>query len=244
MTYSETLEIQSGIETIGNLGTVDPLDRRLICMFEVIINNVDFSDYIVPHGNMEVGDIDLSKFGLVPLIGRGTLRTGGSSAVPSGRDYDLPRRVTGLYSDGTEDSHKPYLDTGIALGLTYREDRLFSRSSGLRAIMGICGNEFDQFEIRQLQAVDNVSGPQVPGLNNGFKWRDSLVSLGDHVAAEAGAGEIVIQSAENNEYLKKLSPGSDDYIKRKTSLKIGYDRVAKRMGYTKDSRTGNWVKSL
>ena len=143
----------------------------------------------------------------------------------------LPEHVRPEYPGNTR--HMPYFDSSLGLGFVYR-DRLVAISSA-----GIDAEESpDTLMITQLQAVHRKtrtnSERYKTGLHAGILWRDTLVSVWEHVAAQSPIGRVGIQGAANNPW--RTVDNGEIFV-------AGYDKVAERRDFTLGPDQ-NWYKEV
>ncbi len=197
--------------------------RRLYDFFEEKVAALDLASLAVAHSSQYLPDQFDKNHRLVPV------RKVDSAAII---DCTMP---AGIETNYERASGSPFLDTKLAIGLTY--NNILGAVGG--ASIGLTGS----LVIKQLQGV-NTADPTVKsgyqgavraGLMSGLAWRETLVRAWEHIAYRMQLPEVQIQSAANNSYRTRVP------LKR---LIQSYDAVASRMGYTHNPKTQDFHKTF
>lgn len=203
-------------------------DYILMNEFGRWVERAEVADHIrlVPDRHKAPRNID--DFEFVPIIGD---RPEEGSELIAGYRNTMPTDVGCDLRDG------PFLDTNIAIGLSYRK-MLIGLAAG--ALM-----RPDVLQIAQIQAtVAKDLNPQElrrSGLFSGFYWRDTLVDAWIGLAQHLDIGAVEVQSSAQN--IWAINTRGEDSVARIAQFAANYDAVAQRMGFVQQAN-GNWLLRL
>lgn len=208
-------------------------DARFMDRFPAVVRDIDLPAHmVVKHG--EVLPIDAKSYQLVGLVGPKEISI---TTVVDGFTVEKAPERYGCFvkPDGVGCSYSisgVYVDAPSTIGLVY--------NGNLVAVAGATAGE-SALRVEQIQGVvRHAKSPRVredSGLYNGFKWRNTLVSVWEEVAQKCGFEAVEVIGARNNRWYRHENED------RVTRMRIGYDRVAKQMGF-EGTDEGNWRKSL
>lgn len=198
-------------------------EQLLTSIFPELVSNLNIEDVL----RMQPGRKIPKNLGDYRLIAITSTRKMSHSSLSAGSTVTI--------EDGVECNYgfngKPYLDSGYAIGLVYRD--------ALAAVAGAHIAEDGQLRVVQIQAVDTRAGDPKQkfktGLHSGFYWRDTLVQAWMNLAPQLGVEEVEIQYSENNFWFNET---------RRDRFVTGYDAVAQRMGFAQRIDSKNWVHRL
>lgn len=217
-------DMESDIRNAHVREIFDPVLRK---WFGAIVEELSLDDVLVLAEDRVAPPQNMADYCLVPVV---ALDAEQPSLIGAGSNVAVPEGVETNYQIN---GGLPYLDTGLAVGLVYRDE--------LCALAGGCITPDSELYIMQLQAVTNKAGDArlkyKSGLHNGFYWRDTLVEAWDRIARRLQLGELRLQSAAHNAWANPEKAGYERFVR-------GYDEVAERMGFTLDPALNDWVRPV
>lgn len=211
-------------------------ETRLREDFAGIVAELNIQDLLVPFPEPQ-RTLPPEEFGLVPIL---SAHPKGRRIIDySGRDVKVPEGVVMTYPNDADfdptsngncyPSGAPYIDTGRAIGLTHASE------SGPHLIaVAAAGIEENTLVVTQIQDVTGMTrathGRAIfrNALRGGYYWRDTLVRSWEQVARTIGTGRIAVRSCSNSRWPEARSDG--------------YDAVAKRLGFSQNLDSQDWVK--
>ncbi|OGL38937.1 hypothetical protein A3J32_00230 [Candidatus Saccharibacteria bacterium RIFCSPLOWO2_02_FULL_46_7] len=206
------------------------VEQRLVTEFDDLVGELALNQIVHLVENRTSLPKNLRLYGLVPFSSKknGTCSTLETSAW----SYNW---LNGIIPP----TELPYLDTGLAIGLTFK--------GRLSAVAGAGINRDEKaLQIKQIQGTvvvdreecaneaERRSRYKMSGLHGGILWRDTLVEAWIEIARRLGIELVQIRGAANNGYRTEV---------RKDRLIKGYDIVAYRMGFQYDEETLNWFRT-
>jgi len=253
--WTQTIEVAKWISKIATREVAAVVRENI----RPIVDGIDLASVLQPSKRHKPpGNLDDHALGTIV-----TKHPEGDSMYEAGTDGVLPE---GWVSNAREDPDgQPYLDTGQAIALGHRnQDGQMEVRAVAAAGVDVNGKRCGRpgaLVINQLQTISPGGETGNAGLREAFRginWRKTLVASWEHAATRLGAKEVVIVSAENNEYPEvsgaplteedRKQYGSDEEFEAHRDghppLHSAYDDVARSMGYQQDEQTRNWVKSL
>lgn len=208
-------------------------NARFMGHFPGVVSGVDLQAHMVVKQGEALPN-DAKSYQLISLVGPEEISI--ATTVNGFSVNKAPERYGCFVKpDGVECSYSlsgVYVDAPSTIGLVY--------NNSLVAVAGATVEE-GVLRVEQIQGVvRQVKSPRVreeSGLYNGFKWRNTLVSVWEEVAQKCGFEAVEVIGARNNRWYRHENKD------RVTRMRIGYDRVAKQMGFV-PTNEGNWRKSL
>lgn len=208
---------------------IGPEEQALAKRFADLVWCVKLEDVLNLATDRTAPPRNLGDYRLAPIVAKVYRH----SSLPGGSYVTEPY---GIEFDYKGKGQPPYLDSSFAVGLVYR-DRLSAVAAAHHTPEG-------HLRIVQIQSVaPPAKAPKdkyASGLHGGFLWRDTLVETWIGIANELGVSHVEILGGMNN----KWRDDTGLYAQRDAGLIAGYDRVAKRMGFTFDEESSNWSRYL
>lgn len=202
-------------------------DAALRALFPRLLGELAFTDVMVLADGRRAPRT-LGEYSLAPIISSESATH--ATYYPAQYDFSLPRGVQTNYKTW---GSRPYVDTGLAVGLVYKDE--------LTALAAAAVNHDGALMIKQLQAVTmkahDPGTKYKTGLHSGILWRDTLVRTWTTIAERMSMSHIGVQAGANNTWdaTGKVSLAT---------LIAGYDEVAKRMGFSRDPSSRDWLKRI
>lgn len=207
-----------------------PFGRQEVALiggFEKAVDTIDLASVLHLAEDRTKPPRTIDRYALVPITGEHETT---QSLRTASVHVKLPSGVTCNYR---QEGLPPYLDTSLAVGLTYDDIVVAIASAGIDA----AGLTIKQLQATILKDMDRKQRYGT-GLYSGILWRDTLVEAWCDISRQLGLGSVTLEGAANNEWIKVRGFTNESGVVYPTRTDA-YDDVAERMGFYK-TLDGDW----